>query len=212
MARTYNQDCVLAYALDLLGGRWTLLIVRELFLGPLRFGDLHAALPGIGTNLLSTRLKELQEAGLIEAAGAGDRNYRLSTTGERLRPAMREIMKWSIKYFLERPEPSKPKDCILSNDLEPDSVALALEIYGAAFAKPHADYVLRLSLDDKLYTYYFVDGDLIARRGDDAPAAAAVATDVAAMLGALRGERSVADVEIDGDEKVAAHFLAAIAH
>ncbi|MBY0423020.1 MAG: winged helix-turn-helix transcriptional regulator, partial [Parvularculaceae bacterium] len=47
MSRTYNQECVLAYALDLLGERWTLLIIRELFLGPRRFGDLHAALPGL---------------------------------------------------------------------------------------------------------------------------------------------------------------------
>ena len=51
MTRTYNQDCILAHALDLLGERWTLLILRDLFLGPRRFGDLQAGLPGLGANL-----------------------------------------------------------------------------------------------------------------------------------------------------------------
>ncbi|MEM9169643.1 MAG: helix-turn-helix domain-containing protein, partial [Pseudomonadota bacterium] len=79
MSRTYNQECILAYALDLLGERWTLLIVRELFLGSRRFGDLQNALPGLGANLLSKRLKELVEAGLIAGPdGDGRAHYRLT--------------------------------------------------------------------------------------------------------------------------------------
>nr|MDQ3936471.1 helix-turn-helix transcriptional regulator [Actinomycetota bacterium] len=67
MPRRYNQFCALARALDVVGERWTLLIVRELLLGPKRFTDLLAALPGIGRNLLAARLHELKAAGVLEA-------------------------------------------------------------------------------------------------------------------------------------------------
>ena len=131
MTRTYNQECVLAYALDLLGERWTLLIVRELFLGPRRFGDLQTELHGLGANLLSKRLKELTEAGLITAPeGDGHAVYRLTTTGENLRPMVRELFFWSINYFMKNDRPSPPRECIFSNNLTPDSVALAIEILG----------------------------------------------------------------------------------
>ncbi len=69
--RSYGQYCSIARALDVVGDRWTLLIVRELLLqGPCRFTDLKNGLPGIATNLLSTRLKELEEAGLISREDA----------------------------------------------------------------------------------------------------------------------------------------------
>ena len=61
--RSYNQYCSIAYALDVVGERWTLLVVRELLTGPKRFTDLLNNLPGIGTNLLSARLKHLEEWG-----------------------------------------------------------------------------------------------------------------------------------------------------
>ncbi len=63
--RSYRQYCALARALDIVGERWTLLLVRELVTGPKRYKDLLAALPGIGTNLLAARLKELADEGLI---------------------------------------------------------------------------------------------------------------------------------------------------
>ena len=74
--RTYNQYCGLASALDVLGERWTLLIIRELLMGPRRYTDLLADLPGVGTNLLAERLKTLVERGLVEQihpAGGGAR-------------------------------------------------------------------------------------------------------------------------------------------
>ena len=188
MSRTYNQDCILAYAFDLLGERWTFLIVRELFLGQRRFGDLHAALPGIGTNLLSKRLKELEEAGLIASTGDGRAQYRLTDAGEELRPTARQLMFWSIKYFMERNEPSPPKDCIFSNDLQPDSVALAIEMFANECALPHANHVLHLKIDDHSYTYYFMNGEMTARRGADTPAVARMETDVATLMQAMRGE------------------------
>jgi DNA-binding HxlR family transcriptional regulator len=65
MTRGYRQYCGLARALELIGGRWTLLIVRELLTGPKRFGELEQGLPGIATNVLASRLRELEEAGLV---------------------------------------------------------------------------------------------------------------------------------------------------
>lgn len=213
MSRTYNQDCVLAYALDLLGERWTLLIIRELFLGPRRFGDLHAALPGIGTNLLSKRLKELEEAGLIVAPAAGESRgqYRLSEDGEALRPAVRAMMFWSIEYFMARPEPSPPRECIFSNDLQPDSVALAVELFVNKCATPFSNYVLHLIIDENPYTYYFMNGEMTARRGADTPAVARIETDVATLMQAMRSEIYVPQVmeraHIEGDEGVIDHFV-----
>lgn len=213
MSRTYNQECVLAYALDLLGERWTLLIIRELFLGPRRFGDLHAALPGLGTNLLSKRLKELEEAGLIVGPGPAETrgSYRLSEAGEDLRPAVHAMMLWSIEYFMGRPEPSPPRECIFSNDLQPDSVALAVELFVNKCATPFSNYVLHLIIDEHPYTYYFMNGAITARRGVDAPAVAKIETDVATLMQAMRSEIYFPQVEeravIHGDEDVARHFI-----
>jgi DNA-binding HxlR family transcriptional regulator len=212
MTRTYNQDCVLAYALDMLGERWTLLIIRELFLGPRRFGDLHAKLPGIGTNLLSKRLKELELAGLIRShSGSSGNAYRLTDAGEALRPTLRSLMFWSIEYFMAQTEPTPPRECIFSNDLQPDSVALAIEMFANKCAQPRANYVLHLHIDDRPYTYYFMNNEMTARRGAEAPAVAKISTDVATLMQAMRSELyilSAADrVQRSGDGDVIEHFL-----
>jgi DNA-binding HxlR family transcriptional regulator len=214
MSRTYNQDCVLAYAFDLLGERWTFLIVRELFLGARRFGDLHAALPGIGTNLLSKRLKELEEAGILVSSGDGRSQYRLTDIGEGLRPALRGLMYWAIEYFMKRPEPSAPRECIFSNDLQPDSVVLAIEMFSNRCARPNGNYVLRFIIDEHPYTYYFMNGEMIARRGSDAPAIATIETDVATPMQAMRSEIYFDDFrrrsKISGDMSVIDHFMASM--
>lgn len=211
MARTYNQDCILAYTFDLLGERWTFLIIRELFLGPRRFGDLHAALPGIGTNLLSKRLKELEEAGLITPAGEGRAQYRLSDQGERLRPTLREMMFWAIEYFMHRPGECEAKDCIYSNDLVPDSVALAIEMFANRCAIPHSNYVLQLKIDDSQYSFYFMNREMVARRGGDSPAVAKIESDVETLMQAMRGEIYIDDTrkrsKLSGDMDVIDHFL-----
>ncbi len=215
MSRTYNQDCILAYALDLLGERWTLLILRELFLGPLRFGDIHAALPGLGTNLLSKRLKELDEASLITApTGDGRTEYRLTATGEKLRPTVRALMFWSIEYFMNREEPSPPRDCIYSDNLQPDSVALAIEIFGNLSPDEHSNYVAHLFIDEHAYSYFFMNNELTARRGTDAPAIATIKTDVTTLMRGMRHELNLNEVKercaLSGDESVLDHLLGAI--
>ena len=68
MTRTYDDGCGIAHALDLVGERWALLVVRELLLGPKRFTDLRAGLPGVSANILSQRLRELEAEGIVERA------------------------------------------------------------------------------------------------------------------------------------------------
>ena len=215
MSRTYNQECILAYALDLLGERWTLLIIRELFLGPRRFGDLQAALPGLGANLLSKRLKELELASLIVAPARDSHpTYRLSATGEGLRPTVRAMMFWSVEYFMSREEPSPPRDCIFSNNLQPDSVALAIEIFGNLDPLEHPNYVAHAYIDDNAYSYYFMNNELTARRGVDAPAVASIRTDVATLMQGMRHEINLGEIKkrstLSGDAEVLDHLLGAV--
>lgn len=96
--RSYNQYCAVARGLDVIGDRWTLLLVRELLLGPKRYGDLLAASPGIGTNLLADRLREMETHGLVERATlpppAGSTVYRLTGEGAELETVVRAIGRW----------------------------------------------------------------------------------------------------------------------
>lgn len=98
MARGYEQYCGLARALDVVGDRWTLLIVRELLVGPRRFGALRDGLCGIATNLLSQRLRQLEADGIIErklGAPQDGTRYALTRRGEALRPVVAELIRWS---------------------------------------------------------------------------------------------------------------------
>jgi len=104
--RSYHEYCGLAKALDLIGERWTLLLVRNLLLGPLRYSDLLRGLPGITTNLLAKRLREMEKAGLIEpmkaAPVAAGRSYRLTAIGAALEPAVHALGRWGWQW-MERP-------------------------------------------------------------------------------------------------------------
>jgi DNA-binding HxlR family transcriptional regulator/putative sterol carrier protein len=104
--RHYGQFCGLAAGLDIVGERWTLLIIRELLLAPARFSEIADNLPGIGPNLLSDRLRSLSERGLIEAAPVpGDgrgKQYRLTDLGEQLREPLLELARWGMSFLSEK--------------------------------------------------------------------------------------------------------------
>ncbi len=101
--RSYNQYCGLAKALDIVGERWTLLIVRNLLLGPQRYSDLLRGLPGITTNLLAKRLKEMEELGLLErvqtSGSDGAQGYRLTELGAGLEPAVHALSRWAWQHM-----------------------------------------------------------------------------------------------------------------
>lgn len=96
--RSYAQHCGLARALDVVGERWTLLVVRDLLLGPRRYGDLLASLEGITTNLLAKRLREMRSLGLVEKRKlpppASGEVYALTEAGLELEPAVMELARW----------------------------------------------------------------------------------------------------------------------
>jgi DNA-binding HxlR family transcriptional regulator len=106
----YQQYCSLATSLDMVGDRWTLLIVFELLMGEQRYSDLLEHLPGIGTNLLAARLKRLQEAGLIEKDAlpppAASTVYRLTEIGQQLRQTIISLARWGMQ-FMAPPEPGQ---------------------------------------------------------------------------------------------------------
>ena len=98
MTKSYGQFCGLARALDVVGDRWSLLIVRQLLVAPARYGELLAGLPGVATNLLSTRLRDLESAGVVERRPARDANaveYTLTEWGSGLREPIDALIRWS---------------------------------------------------------------------------------------------------------------------
>jgi DNA-binding HxlR family transcriptional regulator len=107
MPRSYGQLCGMATALDLIGDRWTLLVVRDLLLGPLRFGDLAEGLPGVGTNTLAARLKHLEAAGVLgrRLLPLPDRGtvYELTAYGRELEPILLALGRWGTKSMARLP-------------------------------------------------------------------------------------------------------------
>ncbi|MGI9204256.1 MAG: winged helix-turn-helix transcriptional regulator [Woeseiaceae bacterium] len=101
MKRSYKQNCALANALDLVGERWTLLIVRELLIGPRRYGELLENLQGMGTNLLASRLKEMSAADLIKKE---EGSYRLTDTGNDLEAVVHALIRFALRLNVA-PEP-----------------------------------------------------------------------------------------------------------
>ncbi|HKH11362.1 MAG TPA: winged helix-turn-helix transcriptional regulator [Rubrobacter sp.] len=112
--RTYDDGCAAAHALDLVGERWALLVVRELLLGPKRFTDLKAGLPGASPNVLSQRLRELEGAEIVRRRKlpppAASRVYELTEWGEELEPVIVRLGRWGAR------SPSKPRDAALGVD------------------------------------------------------------------------------------------------
>lgn len=99
MSKTYAQYCGLAKALDHVGERWTLLIIRELLVGPRRYSELRRALPGIATNLLADRLQQLEGDGIVTRI---DGVYELTAFGSGLEDAVHALARWGGRWMTER--------------------------------------------------------------------------------------------------------------
>src|SRR3954470_22099333 len=119
--RTYGDRCGIARALDVVGDRWALLVVRELLLGPKRFTDLRAGLPNLGPDVLAQRLRELEANGVVQrrtlAPPASSRVYELTDWGRGLEPVILDLGRWGSQTGL----PSG------GARLGPDSTVLALK-------------------------------------------------------------------------------------
>jgi DNA-binding HxlR family transcriptional regulator len=138
--RSYDEYCAIAKSLDVIGDRWTLLIVRELALcGACRYTDVRNGLPGIASNLLAERLRELERAGVIAREDApppiATTLFRLTPRGEQLRPVLDGLFRWGLPLMTEQ----KPSDAVRSHwlagalesmltDRQPDASPVTVEL------------------------------------------------------------------------------------
>jgi len=104
--RSYRQNCALALTSDLIGERWSLLLIRDLLVGPKRYNELTQSLRGMGTNLLASRLRDLEAGGIIEKnlEDAGGHKYALTAAGRALEPAILALVRWGLTHLPDRIE------------------------------------------------------------------------------------------------------------
>jgi DNA-binding HxlR family transcriptional regulator len=183
-SRSYNQFCALAYALDIVGDRWTLLIVRELLTGPRRFKDLVDGLPGISTNLLSERLKSLEQQGILGRRvlppPAGSSVYELTPLGRGLETAALELGKWGSQFL-----PMSLEGVAL-----PSLGAMALAV--KAFFHPeqargvHETYELHLG--NEILQVKIKEGELHVQQGQSLRADVTFYTEMQVFVGLFAGQ------------------------
>lgn len=210
--RTYDQVCPIAAALDLLGDRWTLLVVRDLILGARRFTDLQRGLPGIAPDVLTVRLRHLQSAGLIETIDlpppASRRAYTLTGEGRAVLPILRALGRWGWRQMLE---PGTP------DDLSVGRVLVACLIDPSPAAAPRGG-VWELWIDHQPATVTVMDGRLHIAWGTAPDAAVRLHLSVAVLWALVRDRSDVevaiaqGDVRVDGDARHARTLIDVLRH
>jgi DNA-binding HxlR family transcriptional regulator len=204
--RQYGQFCGLAAALDIIGERWTLLIVRELMISPARFSQISENLPGIGPNLLTDRLKFLSERGLIESCpvpgDARGKQYRLTSVGEALRPSLLMLARWGMQFLTEEDAVSGISRAAWG--------FLAVQAMIDESKLPEIDESYEFRVDGEVFHIAVANGRALARRGPAEDPAIVVNTAAATFvrIGAkmLTPFDAVvsAELKIDGDPKAVA--------
>lgn len=198
MTRSYGQFCGLARALDVVSGRWSLLIVRELLVGPARYGELQAGLPGISTNLLAERLRELEAAGVVERRLDADRNgvvYALTPWGSELRGPIAALVRWSTPLMVTGPG----KDSFRTHWLV---VALASLMEGRSAESPAA---VGVEVDGAMLTVRIDEAGVDAAFDAEVRPETVLRADPMVVLGLASGmltvEQATAMGELRGDER-----------
>jgi DNA-binding HxlR family transcriptional regulator len=197
--RSYGQFCALALALDRIGDRWTLLIVRELLMRPRGYSELRAALPGIASNLLAERLRQLESDGLIsrDEGESGRPRYDLTRTGRELEEPIMALVRWGGRWIGDAsPQLAfRPEWLVLAlravlPELADDLPVIELRVGdGAVHLRPHGKSIE------------------VASGSADRPAIV-VSTDPTTLLGVAAGKLSLVDAvaqgraEAAGDRKI----------
>ena len=205
--RTYGDGCSIARALDLVGERWALLLVRELLLGPKRYTDLRRGLPNSSPNVLYERLRELERAGIVRRRKlpppAGSRVYELTDWGRELEEIVMSLGHWAAR------SPTPPSNAPIGVD----SIVLALRARfdsGAAHGL-RAGYELRLGEDR--FRIEVADDEIEVARGGADQADATIDTDPDTLDAVLWGGRPLADAQrsgrmtIEGDKTAVERFV-----
>jgi DNA-binding HxlR family transcriptional regulator len=206
--RSYGEACRFAYALDVVGERWALLVVRELLLGPKRFTDLRAGLPHASSNILSERLRDLEHGGVIQRRKlpppAASTVYELTEWGRELEPIVTKLGAWGARSPI-------PPD---SQEIGPDSVILALRSLFDAEAAGELTATYGLRIGESRFRVKIAAGELRLGRGAaDDPAAMIALPDAPTLAAILAGQLpleealSTGAAAIDGSKQAAKRFL-----
>ena len=205
--RSYDDACAAAHALNLIGERWALLVVRELLLGPKRFTDLRAGLPNASPNVLAQRLRELEGVGVVRRRKlpppAASRVYELTEWGMELEPVIISLGRWGARSS------SRRRDAALGVD----SLILSLRTMFDAGAAEGIEATYELRLGEEVFRAEIGEGRFEVVRGDAERPEAIIETD-AGTLGALIYEGgSLAEalgsgeIKIGGDMEAVERFL-----
>lgn len=199
--RSYDDPCGVARALDAVGERWALLVVRELLLGPKRFRDLSRSLPGMSQNVLSQRLRELDGSGVVRRRRLGPPAstsvYELTEHGTELEPVVLALARWGSR----RPVPP-------SGELSADALILALRTTFAPDKAAELSAQVELRLGDDTFTATVDSGKFSIRRGTSGGADAVLQTDAATLRSLVFLGRPLAAADLrSGEAAVAEHFL-----
>jgi DNA-binding HxlR family transcriptional regulator len=205
--RSYNQYCGVAHALDLVGERWALLVIRDLLLGPKRYTDLARTLPGIGTNILSARLRRLEQAGVIRRRTlpppAASTVYELTEYGRELDEIVLSLGRWGARSMGAR----QPEQA-----MHPEWVVNALR----AFSAPSEDATREefgLELDGAEFNVRVADGALEGANGPAGDPILVLTTDTETLLelvvGVVEPEAAEQDgrLRLEGDRSALPRFL-----
>jgi DNA-binding HxlR family transcriptional regulator len=206
--RTYGEGCAAAHALDLVGERWALLVVRELVLGPKRFTDLRAGIAHASPNVLAQRLRELEQAGVVRRRKlpppAASWVYELTEWGAELEPVIMQLGRWGAR------SPLRPRDAGMSVD----SLILALRTMFDPDAAGSLGARIELRLGEERFCAEVRDGRFFelergSVEGPDASIEADPGT-LAALIfegGSLSAALRRGAVSIEGDRRVVTRFL-----
>jgi DNA-binding HxlR family transcriptional regulator len=208
--RSYNQFCALASALDYVGERWTLLIIRELLIGPRRFKDLLLGLPCISTNLLAERLKTLGQQGMIcqrvLPPPAGSTVYELTALGRSLEKPILELGRWGARLLPDSLEGIELPSL--------GSIAVAIKAFFRPDLAVNIDETYELRFEEESLQVQIKQGEITAQQGTTYQRSDAVFhTNMRAFLGLFTGRITPDDaisgglVRIEGDPQALCRFL-----
>jgi DNA-binding HxlR family transcriptional regulator len=207
--RSYGQYCGLARSLEVVGDRWNLLIVRQLLVAPARYRDLIDGLPGIATNLLADRLRDLEASGVVERRLAGSGSvveYALTPWGAELRQPIESLIRWSTPLMARGPD---------GDSFRPEWLALAVPALLDTRVEVRPSATVGLEIGGQLFELRATRSGFEVGPHDRGDLDATVRADPAYVLGLAAGALTLSDaralglVEIDGDESVVRTVFAA---
>ncbi|MEJ7876968.1 MAG: winged helix-turn-helix transcriptional regulator [Solirubrobacterales bacterium] len=203
--RTYNDVCGLAHAMELVGERWALLVLRELAFGPKRFTDIRTGLPSASPNVLSQRLRELEAVGVLRrrklAPPAGSWVYELTDWGQELGPTLRAFGRWAAR------SPVFPDHGHFSSD----AMAMSMETMFDPQAAKGVTGLIEVAFGEDRFHVEVADGQISVGRAGAHEPSAVIETTPEAWVGVIYADREVADAEAAGELRITGDRAQAVA-